>query len=108
MDMVVQQNASSSEELAATAEELAGQAVSLTEAISYFKTGGGSGQSESSAAAIRPGAAMAKEAGAAKAEPKAIAGPASRPATPKAKSTGIAPVRSKATGEASDSDFEEF
>jgi methyl-accepting chemotaxis protein len=36
--MIVQQNASSSEELAATAEELSGQAVQLSETISFFKT----------------------------------------------------------------------
>jgi methyl-accepting chemotaxis protein len=38
MDTIVQQNASSSEELAATAEELSGQAMQLSETISFFKT----------------------------------------------------------------------
>ena len=36
LDQVVQRNASSSEELAAMAEELAGQAGRLSEAIAYF------------------------------------------------------------------------
>jgi methyl-accepting chemotaxis protein len=37
MDIVVQRNASSSEELAATAEELSGQAIKLAETINFFK-----------------------------------------------------------------------
>jgi methyl-accepting chemotaxis protein len=105
MDMVVQQNAGSSEELAATAEELSAQASRLVETISYFKMAGGAGQSDASAAASRPGAARAREAAAVKAEPRAIAGPEGRPAAPKGKSTGIAPVRAEATG---DADFEEY
>ena len=40
MDQVVQQNAMTSEELAATAEELAGQAAKLVESIGFFKVTG--------------------------------------------------------------------
>jgi methyl-accepting chemotaxis protein len=40
MDMVVQQNSSSSEQLAATAEELAGQAGQLVESIAFFRVAG--------------------------------------------------------------------
>jgi methyl-accepting chemotaxis protein len=37
MDQVVQQNASGSEELAATAEELSAQATKLVETVGFFK-----------------------------------------------------------------------
>jgi methyl-accepting chemotaxis protein len=37
LDMVVQQNAASSEELASMAEELSGQAIRLSESVSFFK-----------------------------------------------------------------------
>jgi methyl-accepting chemotaxis protein len=39
LEQVTQQNASSSEELAATAEQLNGQAQGLLEAVGYFRTG---------------------------------------------------------------------
>jgi methyl-accepting chemotaxis protein len=42
LDKATQQNASSSEELAATAEELNGQASQLQETMSFFRTGGAS------------------------------------------------------------------
>jgi len=41
---VIQQNSVESEELAASAEELAGQAASLLEAVSFFKIGGARGE----------------------------------------------------------------
>jgi methyl-accepting chemotaxis protein len=41
LDSVIQQNSAASEELAASAEELSGQAVGLQEAMSYFKLAGG-------------------------------------------------------------------
>ncbi|MDO8699870.1 MAG: methyl-accepting chemotaxis protein [Rhodoferax sp.] len=43
LNQITQQNASSSEELAATAEEMSGQAAQLQEVMSFFKVGGGSG-----------------------------------------------------------------
>jgi len=43
LDKVIQQNASASEEVASTAEELSGQAVLLQEAIRFFKLGGFAG-----------------------------------------------------------------
>jgi methyl-accepting chemotaxis protein len=109
MDMVVQQNASSSEELAATAEELSGQAISLSETIGFFKTGakaqtaspqgGMEGKARPSDRSARPAARFAT---------KAAQKPSSTGVAVKAKpSTAIAPL-SKAGGDASDSDFEEF
>jgi methyl-accepting chemotaxis protein len=111
MDMVVQQNASSSEELAATAEELAGQAMSLSEAISFFKTGEAGAKTRSKTEEARPkeqdkpGVAERERPNSVK-EPPRVAAPkvTSRTAAPARKSTGIAP----ATGDAGDSDFEEF
>jgi len=38
LDTATQQNASASEELAATSEEMSGQAAQLQEAVSFFKT----------------------------------------------------------------------
>ena len=39
LDIVIQNNSSASEELAATAEELSGQAAALSDAIAFFKVG---------------------------------------------------------------------
>jgi len=39
LDMVIQRNASASEELAASSEQLSGQAIVLQRAVSFFKTG---------------------------------------------------------------------
>ena len=44
LDGVIQQNSAESEQLAASAEELAGQAASLLEAVSFFKIGGARGE----------------------------------------------------------------
>jgi len=115
MDQVVQENASSSEELAATAEELAAQATKLVETIAFFKTEGD--HADEAAAPRRPTATAtatarshARAGVAVKREAKAIAGPEGanaaapekRPASPKPKSTGIAPAKD------ADADFEEF
>ena len=43
LDQVTQQAASSSEQLAATAEELRGQSEQLTEIVSFFKIASGAG-----------------------------------------------------------------
>jgi methyl-accepting chemotaxis protein len=60
MDQVVQQNASSSEELAATAEELAGQARKLVETIGFFKVSGWRRWRPSSARRNGTGAGLVK------------------------------------------------
>ena len=55
LDMVIQQNASASEEMASMAEELSSQAEQLVDTISYFKL-------DSSAAAVNAARAMPKPA----------------------------------------------
>jgi len=92
MDTVVQQNASSSEELAATAEELAGQASSLIDTIGFFRLGENAAKTESAPAKKVP----------LKAAPSHdIVVKAPRP------NTAIVPAP-KAKGDVSDSEFEEF
>jgi methyl-accepting chemotaxis protein len=56
LDTVIQHNASASEEMATMAEQLSGQAIQLTETMSFFKLGGGSGnnRSDSASRAARP------------------------------------------------------
>jgi methyl-accepting chemotaxis protein len=49
LDNVIQKNAASGEELASTSEELAAQAASLSDAVSYFKTSGPTASAESGA-----------------------------------------------------------
>jgi methyl-accepting chemotaxis protein len=101
MDMVVQQNASSSEELAATAEELAAQSTKLVETVGYFKTA----EASSSGRGMGP----AKAGVAVKEGPKSLEpSPRAKPPTgaqikQSIKSTGIVPA-----GDVKDSDFEEF
>ena len=80
LNKATQQNASSSEELAATAEEMGGQAQQLQELMSFFKIEGG---------------AAAKRVASRPAATRAAAAPRARPAT-----AAAAPV--------SDQDFERF
>jgi len=54
LEQVIQQNASASEEMASTTEELTGQADQLVSAISFFRTGGDSGQAMLRAAVTDP------------------------------------------------------
>jgi methyl-accepting chemotaxis protein len=71
LNKATQQNASSSEELAATAEEMGGQAGQLQELMAFFKVGDqGGGSSRSASRSARPLAKVAK-AGARKAAPAA-------------------------------------
>jgi methyl-accepting chemotaxis protein len=96
MDTVVQQNASSSEELAATAEELSGQAIKLVETIGFFKL------ADSAIARGRANFDVREPKPAREARPKALpAVPAS--ATGRSATTRIVPVK-----DYGDSDFEEF
>jgi len=105
MDQVVQQNASSSEELAATAEELAAQATKLVEAIEFFKTeearsDGRAARRKSEAQSAQPPEKLGITV---KREARALAAPAKGAAPREAKPTAIAPAR-----DAGDSEFEEF
>jgi methyl-accepting chemotaxis protein len=54
LDTVIQQNASSSEELASTAEELAAQAALLSETVSYFKLDSGGQDSQKGESEDKP------------------------------------------------------
>jgi methyl-accepting chemotaxis protein len=111
MDSVVQENASASEELASTAEELAAQAERLADSISFFRVAEMGRGAEDADDAAKP-AAKAKKAPAqsnsAAAAGKQVAKPkASKEAEKKpARSTAIA--IKKGSGDASDSEFEEF
>jgi methyl-accepting chemotaxis protein len=91
MDQVVQQTASSSEELAATAEQLSAQATKLVDVIGFFKTETAQGERHPSVSVPKRATPIAPRAA------KAIAGPA--PARP----TAITPAQ-----DTKDSDFEEF
>jgi methyl-accepting chemotaxis protein len=91
LDTVIQRNASASEELAASSEELTGQAVELQRSVAFFVTG-----REASA----PGAAR-------KREPKPAAPTAPRIAAPKAPSRS-APSTAIALKDDTDSEFETF
>jgi methyl-accepting chemotaxis protein len=74
LNKATQQNASSSEELAATAEEMGGQAGQLQELMAFFKVGDqGGGSSRSASRSARPVAKVAKAAkpGSRKAAPAA-------------------------------------
>jgi methyl-accepting chemotaxis protein len=112
LDQVVQDNASSSEELASMSEELSGQARQLAETVSFFKvdeaSGGrrlGVGGSEA-----KVGAA-GKEAAAAKAKkPHASEAPRALPERAAPRSTAIAPAIDGGRGSTriADADFEEF
>ena len=95
LDVVVQQNASSSEELAATAEELSGQSMSLAESIGFFKTGKNEPQA-------LPAAKTRTAAPAQKAAQLQVPAPVPRKTS---KSTAIALVPRDAKD---DADFEEF
>jgi methyl-accepting chemotaxis protein len=53
MNQITQQNASASEELAATAEEMSGQAGQLQETISFFKVGSGVGTSTNAPSRVK-------------------------------------------------------
>ena len=67
LDSVVQSNSAASEELAASAEELSGQAMNLRETIAYFRTevGEGSGADyEGFSGALRPGPSAIRDEGA--------------------------------------------
>jgi methyl-accepting chemotaxis protein len=75
MDEMTQQNAALVEEAAAAAESLQDQAGSLSEAVSVFRLASGGGH--------RPALAAPRQAAIApQSRPRAIAGPASRPALP--------------------------
>jgi len=70
LSQITQQNASASEELAATAEEMSGQAVNLQELMSFFTIAGGKSQ----AAVARP---LVAKAGSAAGKPGAVRSSAS-------------------------------
>ena len=61
LDKATQQNASSSEELAATAEELSGQAGQLQETMSFFRTGAGGSRTKVRSRTPAPVASRARE-----------------------------------------------
>jgi methyl-accepting chemotaxis protein len=111
MDSVVQQNASASEELASTAEELAAQAERLADSISFFRIAETGREAEDAKTAAKP-APKAKKLpskekpamAARKMEPQPPA--RQEPEGKSARSTAIA--IKKGSGDASDSEFEEF
>jgi methyl-accepting chemotaxis protein len=110
MDQVVQENASSSEELAATAEELAGQATKLVDVIGFFKTEESQGSRRPAEAGSVSHGGRGRVDATVKEEARAIAAPAAARATPKAapRPGGAAAPVPKSSGDAEDSDFEEF
>ena len=61
LDNVIQQNASSSEEMSSTSEELSSQAEMLQSAISYFRLNGGNGHAKSSTTACCPSRRVTKK-----------------------------------------------
>jgi len=71
LNQITQQNASASEELAATAEEMSGQANNLQQLMAFFHVGNGQGsgqaQGATRAAAVRQGSTIGAPAGAPKA-----------------------------------------
>jgi methyl-accepting chemotaxis protein len=88
LDGVIQQNASASEELASMAEELSGQSEQLSEAVSFFRLGGGDRVGAPSGAGVPDGAKP---------------GAAARPAGVAKAKTAIIPVQ-----DGNDADFEAF
>jgi len=108
LDSVIQQNASASEELASMAEELSGQSEQLSQAVSYFRLGGGGKAGAKGAGTQRreakgdresEGGASSRAGVAPRAKPAAAAKPAG---VVKAK-TAIVPVK-----DVTDADFEAF
>jgi methyl-accepting chemotaxis protein len=93
LDKVIQQNASASEEMASMAEELSGQAVRLTQTMSFFKLANGPQAKQDSQQGAR---------GAASAAPSAPRRAASK------KTAAIALVRTEAKKDTEDQEFEEF
>jgi methyl-accepting chemotaxis protein len=102
MDSVVQQNASASEELASTAEELEGQARHLGDTIRFFKQADGAARA---ASVLHKEPTPRKDAIKAP-SPKALIAETSAAGNVTAKQREVVPV-SKAS-DVKDTDFEEF
>jgi methyl-accepting chemotaxis protein len=107
---VIQQNASASEEMAGMAEELSGESADLKSTIAYFKLGG-----EVAPAVAGPKERLADSQPRLQRPSHKIAGSSKEAAPPRAQAPkapeprrGIVPLAQPPSGEAKDSDFEEF
>ncbi len=106
LDTVIQQNASASEEMASMAEELSGQAVQLTETMSFFKLGDVAAVARTETRRVKVAHAGAGRGTGSQAAASALAAPP--PAAHRAKPTEPGPMPTSLTLPSRDDDFEQF